>query len=76
MNSNNWRVVLEEVLKINRNVPRHKIGPEFDSLSPSEQVKKLMSMLPKHILERGRAVTQDVLNQIQHGYEESRGMLP
>ena len=35
-----------------------------------------MSLLPERIIEKGRAVTQDILNQIEHGYVKSRDMLP
>ena len=38
MNSNNFRVVLEEVLKAD-NLPRHLLPPDVDSRSPAEQAR-------------------------------------
>ena len=37
MNRNNYRVVLEEILKV-ENINREKLPPDIDQLSPEEQV--------------------------------------
>jgi len=41
MNRNNYRVVLEEILKV-ENIDREKLPTDIDQLSPQEQVQ-LMS---------------------------------
>lgn len=64
MNRNNYRVVLEEILKIDT-IDRKTLPTEIDSLSPPDQVKLLMQNLPKAVLERGRKITEHVLQQIK-----------
>jgi len=76
MNRNNFRIVLEEILKVESNIKRKYLPENIDDLSPAEQTRIIMSMLPNRIIEKGRAITTDILNQIQHGYEASRGMVP
>ena len=39
MNRNNYRIVLEEILKVN-NLKRSEIPEEIDQMSPAEQVKQ------------------------------------
>lgn len=63
MNINNYRIILEEIIKIG-NIQRGDIAPEVSKLAPEEQVKAVMSMLPKHIIERGQKITKDILEQV------------
>ena len=52
MNSNNYRVVLEEILKVG-NVQRSQLPSNIDSLPPAEQVKQTLLTLPSSYLGRG-----------------------
>lgn len=63
-NINNYRVILEEILKID-NIARNQIPSYVSKLPAAEQVKSLMSLLPQHIIERGRQTTKDILAQVQ-----------
>ncbi|KAK2146535.1 hypothetical protein LSH36_601g00011 [Paralvinella palmiformis] len=64
MNKNNYRVILEEIIKMD-NIQRDKLPTNIDMMSPQRQVETVMSMLPKEILERGRIVTDDVLYRMK-----------
>ncbi|KAK2168338.1 hypothetical protein LSH36_18g11053 [Paralvinella palmiformis] len=64
MNKNNYRVILEEIIKMD-NIQRDKLPTNIDMMSPYRQVEILMSMLPKIILERGRIVTEDLLYRMK-----------
>ncbi|XP_076452015.1 uncharacterized protein LOC143287696 [Babylonia areolata] len=66
MNRNNYRFVLEEILKAG-NLQRKQLPTGFHNLMPPDQVSILMSMLPKKILKNGRERTEDYLHQIQYG---------
>ncbi|CAD5115457.1 DgyrCDS4429 [Dimorphilus gyrociliatus] len=70
MNRNNYRVVLEEILKVDT-IDRKSLPPEIDSLQPEEQVKLIMDNLPQKVLERGRQVTEDVVKQIKQTRQDS-----
>ncbi|XP_072034959.1 uncharacterized protein [Amphiura filiformis] len=63
MNINNYKIVLEEIFKAG-NLKKKSLPANFDTLSPESQVKTVMRLLPKHILEKGRELTADALRQI------------
>lgn len=62
MNRNNYRIILEEILKVN-NI-RKSLVSNFDQLSPFDQILNFMSKIPHRILSQGKAVTKDALNQM------------
>ncbi|XP_077862533.1 uncharacterized protein LOC144344481 [Saccoglossus kowalevskii] len=63
MNNNNYKAVLQEVFKAD-NINEKDLPNNYDSFSPEQKVKTVMSMLPRNVLERGKKVTQDALGQI------------
>lgn len=69
MNSQNYRVVLEEIFKGNKkHIPRKGWQPGFDELSPKEQVEEVLSKVPQSIIKKGKEVTRDMLRQLEEGY--------
>ncbi|KAK7469555.1 hypothetical protein BaRGS_00036403 [Batillaria attramentaria] len=64
MNRNNYRFVLEEILKAG-NLRRKQLPEGFHNLLPPDQVTIFMSLLPKKLLERGKKRTEDYLEQIR-----------
>ncbi|KAK7093432.1 uncharacterized protein [Littorina saxatilis] len=66
MNRNNYRYVLEEILKVG-NLQRKQLPEGFHNLLPPDQVTILMSLLPRKILRKGKAVTDDYLKQVKDG---------
>lgn len=70
-NVNNYRVVIEEILKLKGNVRRRDIPLNTHLLSPAEQVKLVMSLLPDDLLSRGQEVTKDILRQMKYLDPES-----
>lgn len=63
MNRNNYRYVLEEILKAG-NLRRKHLPGGFHNLLPPDQVTIFMSLLPKKILERGKQHTVAYLKEI------------
>ncbi|XP_021365286.1 F-box protein At1g78280-like isoform X2 [Mizuhopecten yessoensis] len=64
MNRNNYLAILEEIIKAG-NLKRKKLPTYFSTLLPPDQVKVLMSLLPKKVLQHGHDVTKDILEQIK-----------
>ncbi|ESP03517.1 hypothetical protein LOTGIDRAFT_237632 [Lottia gigantea] len=65
MNRNNYLIILEEIIKIG-NIKREKLPSYFHSLLPPDQVTYLMSLIPKRILEKGKKITQQTIEQIEN----------
>eukprot|EP00112_Aurelia_sp_Birch-Aquarium-sp1_P021796 Seg5950.2 transcript_id=Seg5950.2/GoldUCD/mRNA.D3Y31 product="F-box protein" protein_id=Seg5950.2/GoldUCD/D3Y31 len=59
---NNWQV-MEEIVK-GENVKPEDLPSNFDSLSPREQAETLISLFPNKIIENGRRVNRDVMDQL------------
>ncbi|XP_074654452.1 bifunctional arginine demethylase and lysyl-hydroxylase JMJD6-like [Tubulanus polymorphus] len=71
MNVNNFKVVLEEIFKAG-NLPRDRLPPNFDRISPEQQVRVVMQKLPSKILKRGRELNKDLNEQMKHPPESKR----
>eukprot|EP00794_Sanderia_malayensis_P016764 gene16764-18458_t len=63
MNSQNHREVLEEIIK-GQNVKKEDISADFDSFSPKEKVEHIISLFPKSVIEHGRLVHKDIMDQL------------
>lgn len=74
-NCNNYRIVLEEIIAVG-NLRREDLPKNIDKLPPAEQVKVVMSALPRNILMEGAAVTKDVLHQMGIHPDQSPYQLP
>ncbi|XP_033107148.1 HSPB1-associated protein 1-like, partial [Anneissia japonica] len=66
MNSGNYEIVIEEILKANE-VLKDKLPQTFDDMTPVQKVNTLMRLMPKDILDRGREVNAEALNEIHKG---------
>ena len=66
MNSQNYHIILEEIFKAG-NIDREILPSGFYQLPPIEQVIFVSNALPSSILQRGRDVTNDILQQM--GYK-------
>ncbi|PVD29564.1 hypothetical protein C0Q70_08818 [Pomacea canaliculata] len=64
MNRNNYRYVLKEILKAGNLLHKH-LPDNFHNLSPKHQVRILMSLLPKRVLQEGEKRSQDYINSIK-----------
>lgn len=64
MNSQNYKLVLEEIYKAGEVDPR-KLPRNFDSLSAQNQVEAVVKIIPKDIIKKGKRVTEDMLNQLK-----------
>ncbi|XP_041378141.1 F-box protein At1g78280-like [Gigantopelta aegis] len=64
MNRNNHLIILEEILKAGV-IKRSAIPSYFNELEPKEQVKLFVSLLPKKVIEKGKMVTEEVINQVK-----------
>ncbi|XP_068706530.1 uncharacterized protein [Montipora foliosa] len=64
MNSQNYKMVLEEIYKAGEvhpeNLPRN-----FQSLSARQQVEAVVKIIPKSVILKGKKVTEDMLNQLK-----------
>lgn len=64
MNSQNYKMVLEEIYKAGEvhpeNLPRN-----FESLSARQQVEAVVKIIPKSVILKGKKVTEDMLNQLK-----------
>ena len=112
MNRNNFRIVLEEILKVN-DIKRRDLPEDIDDLDPDEQVRSalklmlyvkseklhaicmklhfeyccsdsvlwfqvrtIMSVLPPSLLQRGKAVTDDIIQQVKNTGERKQRSVP
>ncbi|KAL8601813.1 hypothetical protein ACOMHN_020548 [Nucella lapillus] len=80
MNRNNYRYVMEEILKAG-NVQRKHLPQGFQNLMPPDQVSILMSLLPKKILKKGKEWTEHYRHTINNPqrkgkYHNSIGTAP
>ncbi|XP_033118154.1 F-box protein At1g78280-like [Anneissia japonica] len=66
MNSGNYEIVIEEILKANE-VLKDKLPQTFYDMTPVQKVNTLMRLMPKDILDRGREVNAEALNEIHKG---------
>jgi len=64
MNRNNYRIVLEEIIKVG-NIQRKQLPRNVNNMTPAEQVAVVMSLLPADVIKRGKEVTQDIIDQVQ-----------
>ena len=64
MNRNNYRYILEEILKAG-NLNRKQLPAGFHNLLPPDQVNIFMNLLPKKILKKGKIKTQSYLDDIE-----------
>ncbi|XP_077862532.1 uncharacterized protein LOC144344480 [Saccoglossus kowalevskii] len=65
MNNNNYKIVLHEIIKAD-NINKVKLPTHFNSMSPEQQVKTVMAILPDRVLARGKQVTQTILEQLKY----------
>ncbi|XP_071955126.1 uncharacterized protein [Antedon mediterranea] len=63
MNSGNYEIVIEEILKVNKKLKR-RLPDNFQDLGPVEKVSTLMRLMPKDILKRGREVNDQAVHEI------------
>ncbi|XP_064610520.1 uncharacterized protein LOC135474836 [Liolophura sinensis] len=70
MNSQNYLVVLEEIIKAG-NIKRSSLPLHFATLSPKGQVKTVASLLSPDILEKGQKLTEKILKEVQGNVERS-----
>ncbi|KAI0220568.1 hypothetical protein LSAT2_027920 [Lamellibrachia satsuma] len=75
MNCNNYRIVLEEIITVG-NIRRRDLPNTIHMLSPAEQVKVVMSVLPTNLLAKGAEVTKDVLIQMGIDPGQSQYQVP
>ncbi|KAK6175422.1 hypothetical protein SNE40_013889 [Patella caerulea] len=64
MNRNNYLIIMEEILKAG-SIKRQRLPAYFHSLLPPDQVKYLMSLLPKSVLRKGKKLTEDIIQQVE-----------
>lgn len=64
MNSQNYKLVLDEIYKGGEVDPR-KLPRNFHSLSAREQVEAVVKIIPMKIIGKGKKVTEDILNQLK-----------
>lgn len=64
MNSQNYKLVLDEIYKGGEVDPR-KLPRNFHSLSAREQVEAVVNIIPMKIIGKGKKVTEDILNQLK-----------
>eukprot|EP00795_Rhopilema_esculentum_P012995 gene12995-3763_t len=62
-NSQNLKQVMEEIVK-GGNVRRPDIPADLDSYSPNSQVEAIISMFPPEIIEHGKKVNRDIMDQL------------
>lgn len=64
MNSQNYKLVLEEIYKAGevdpKNLPKH-----FHSLSAKQQVEAVVKIIPRDVISKGKMVTESLLNQLK-----------
>ncbi|CAB3983835.1 F-box At1g78280-like, partial [Paramuricea clavata] len=63
MNSQNYHIILEEIFKAG-NIDRKILPSDFYQRAPIEQVMFVSNSLPSEVLQRGREVTKDILQQM------------
>lgn len=64
MNSQNYKLVLEEIYKAGE-IDARKLPRNFENLSAQKQVEAVVKIIPKDVIEKGRRVTEDILDQLK-----------
>lgn len=64
MNSQNYKLVLEEIYKAGE-IDARKLPRNFENLSALKQVEAVVKTIPKDVIEKGKRVTDDILDQLK-----------
>lgn len=64
MNSQNYKLVLEEIYKAGE-IDARKLPRNFENLSAQKQVEAVVKIIPKDVIVKGRRVTEDIMDQLK-----------
>lgn len=64
MNSQNYKLVLEEIYKAGE-IDARKLPRNFENLSALKQVEAVVKTIPKDVIEKGKRVTDNILDQLK-----------
>lgn len=64
MNSQNYKLVLEEIYKAGE-IDTRKLPRNFENLSAQKQVEAVVKIIPKDVIVKGRRVTEDIMDQLK-----------